>query len=150
MSNNLKIFLGISYLLILFSFLYFIFTSIEIHRLDDFVYYKELQGDLDIFISKNKMINLIYFFIFAVIWVALARFWLTYFNYFGNFIWQMARNINFSNFNFFWSIRFYTQLEIFFLEILLNQFLKKNLKNIFNCLKKMNFTIFLYTGLLEG
>ena len=74
MSNNLKIFLGISYLLILFSFLYFIFTSIEIHRLDDFVYYKELQGDLDIFISKNKMINLIYFFIFAVIWVALLGF----------------------------------------------------------------------------
>ncbi len=74
MSNNLKIFLGISYLLILFSFLYFIFTSIEIHRLDDFVYYKELQGDLDIFISKNKMINLIYFFLFAVIWVALLGF----------------------------------------------------------------------------
>ena len=74
MSNNLKIFLGISYLLILFSFLYFIFTSIEIHRLDDFVYYKELQGDLDIFISKNKIINLIYFFIFAVIWVALLGF----------------------------------------------------------------------------
>ena len=74
MSKNLKIFLGISYLLILFSFLYFIFTSIEISRLDDFVYYKELQGELDIFISKNKMINLIYFFIFAVIWVALLGF----------------------------------------------------------------------------
>ena len=74
MSNNLKIFLGISYLLVLFSFLYFIFTSIEISRLDDFVYYKELQVDLNIFISKNIVINLIYFFIFAVIWVALLGF----------------------------------------------------------------------------
>ena len=74
MRKNLKIFLGISYLLILFSFLYFIFTSIEISRLDDFVYYKELQVDLNIFISKNIMINLIYFFIFAVIWVALLGF----------------------------------------------------------------------------
>ena len=74
MGNKLKIFLGISYLLILFSFLYFIFTSIEISRLDDFVYYKELQVDLNIFISKNIMINLIYFFIFAVIWVALLGF----------------------------------------------------------------------------
>ena len=74
MSKNLKIFLGISYLLILFSFLYFIFTSIEISRLDDFVYYKELQTNLDTFISKNIIVNLIYFFIFAVIWVALLGF----------------------------------------------------------------------------
>ena len=74
MSKNLKIFLGISYLLILFSFLYLIFTGIEISRLNDFVYYKELQSDLDIFISKNIIINLIYFFVFAVIWVALLGF----------------------------------------------------------------------------
>ncbi len=74
MSKNLKIFLGISYLLILFSFLYLIFTSIEISRLNDFVYYKELQTDLDIFISKNIIINLIYFFVFAVIWTTLLGF----------------------------------------------------------------------------
>ena len=74
MGKNLKIFLGISYLLILFTFLYFIFSSIEINRLDDFSYYKELQSNLDIFISKNIFINLIYFFIFAVIWVALLGF----------------------------------------------------------------------------
>ena len=52
MSNNLKIFLGISYLLILFIFLYFIFINIQIDRLSDFSYYKELQSDLDIYISK--------------------------------------------------------------------------------------------------
>ncbi len=74
MGKNLKIFLGISYLLILFTFLYFIFSSIEINRLDDFSYYKELQSNLDIFISKNIFINLIYFFIFSVIWVALLGF----------------------------------------------------------------------------
>ena len=74
MGKNLKIFLGISYLLILFTFLYFIFSFIEINRLDDFSYYKELQSNLDIFISKNIFINLIYFFIFAVIWVALLGF----------------------------------------------------------------------------
>ena len=74
MSKNLKIFLGVSYLLLLFSFLYFIFTSIEISRLNDFVYYKELQTDLDAFISKNIVVNLIYFFIFAIIWVALLGF----------------------------------------------------------------------------
>ena len=74
MSKNLKIFLGISYILLLFSFLYFIFTGIEIGRLNDFVYYKELQTNLDAFISKNIVVNLIYFFVFSVIWVALLGF----------------------------------------------------------------------------
>ena len=74
MSKNLKIFLGFSYLIILFSFLYFIFTTIEINRLNDFTYYKELQSDLDTFISSNILINLFYFFIFAIIWVALLGF----------------------------------------------------------------------------
>ena len=74
MSKNLKIFLGISYILLLFSFLYFIFTGIEISRLNDFVYYKELQTNLDAFISKNIVVNLIYFFVFSVVWVALLGF----------------------------------------------------------------------------
>ena len=74
MGKKLKIFLGVSYLILLFLFLYFIFTVIEINRLDDFTYYKELQSDLDTFISANVLINLFYFFIFAVIWVALLGF----------------------------------------------------------------------------
>ncbi len=74
MSKNLKIFLGISYLFILFGFLYFIFTNIQINRLNDFSYYKELQIDLGNYISANILINLIYFFIFSVVWVALLGF----------------------------------------------------------------------------
>ena len=74
MSNNLKIFLGVSYLIILFSFLYFIFIAIDVTRLSDFTYYKEVQSNLSTLISTNIIINLIYFFIFAVIWVALLGF----------------------------------------------------------------------------
>ena len=74
MSKNLKVFLGISYLLILFGFLYFIFTNIEINRLNDFSYYKELQIDLGNYISANIFINLIYFFIFSIVWVVLLGF----------------------------------------------------------------------------
>ena len=74
MGKNLKIFLGVSYLILLFLFLYFIFTVIEINRLDDFSYYKELQSDLGSFISANILINILYFFIFSVIWVALLGF----------------------------------------------------------------------------
>ena len=74
MSNNLKIFLGISYLLILFIFLYLIFMSIQIDRLSDFSYYKDLQSDLDIYVSENITINIIYFSLFAIIWIALLGF----------------------------------------------------------------------------
>ena len=74
MSKNLKIFLGVSYLSILFYFLYFIFTAIEINRLNDFAYYKEIQSNLETYISKNILINVIYFFIFAIIWVTLLGF----------------------------------------------------------------------------
>ena len=74
MSKNLKIFLGISYLLVLFAFLFFIFTTIETNRLNDFSYYKEIQAELDNYISANVLINLTYFFIFSIIWVVLLGF----------------------------------------------------------------------------
>ena len=74
MSKNLKIFLGISYLILLFVFLYFIFTAIEITKLNDFSYYKDLQEDLSNHMSENIITNMVYFFIFAVIWVALLGF----------------------------------------------------------------------------
>ena len=74
MGKNLKIFLGISYLIILFAFLYFIFAEIEISRLNDFSYYKELQKELSNYVSDNVITNLIYFFIFAIIWVSLLGF----------------------------------------------------------------------------
>ena len=74
MSKNLKIFLGASYLLVLFYFLYFIFTAVEVNRLNDFTYYKELQSDLNSFISTNILTNIIYFFVFAIIWITLLGF----------------------------------------------------------------------------
>ena len=74
MGKNLKIFLGVSYLLILFFFLYFIFISIEINRLNDFAYYKEIQSNLEAYISNNILINAIYFFVFAIFWVTLLGF----------------------------------------------------------------------------
>ena len=74
MSKNFKLFLGFTYLLILAVFLYFIFINIEIYRLNDFSYYKELQTSVNRFITTNFLINISYFFIFAVAWVALLGF----------------------------------------------------------------------------
>ena len=74
MSKKLKFFLGISYLFIMFIFLYFVFSKIQISRLGDFLYYKELQTNLELFVGNNLLVNLFLFFIFAVIWVALLGF----------------------------------------------------------------------------
>ena len=74
MSKNFKLFLGFIYLLILAVFLYFIFSNIQINRLNDFLYYKELQFRFDSFVSSNLLINIIYFFIFAIIWITLLGF----------------------------------------------------------------------------
>ena len=66
MSKNLKTFLGISYLIILIAFLYFVFTSIEISKLNDFLYYKELQKDLSNFVSVSIIKNLYQLFIYHI------------------------------------------------------------------------------------
>ena len=74
MSKNFKLFLGFTYLLILAIFLYFIFSNIQINRLSEFIYFKELQISISHFISGNLLINLFYFFIFSIIWVGLLGF----------------------------------------------------------------------------
>ena len=74
MNKKLKLFLGISYLVILFIFLYCVSIKIEINRLNDFSYYKELQVNIDRFIGHKLYINLIIFFVFTIVWVALLGF----------------------------------------------------------------------------
>ena len=74
MGKKQKVFLGICYLFILFLFLYFIFSKIEISRLGDFLYYKELQTSLEIFVGKDLLVNLFLFSIFAIIWVTFLGF----------------------------------------------------------------------------
>ena len=74
MSKKLKLFLGISYLLILSIFLYFIFSKVELGRINDFSYYKEVQVNLESYISDNFYINLILFSMFCIVWIALLGF----------------------------------------------------------------------------
>jgi uncharacterized membrane protein YdjX (TVP38/TMEM64 family) len=74
MSKNFKLFLGFTYLLLLVAFLYFIFSNIQINRLNDFSYYKELQLSLDNFISDKFLINIICFFILTIVWITLLGF----------------------------------------------------------------------------
>ena len=74
MSKNLKITLGAIYLLILISFLYFLFSKFEISRINDFSYYKLIQSNIEEFIGKNLVLNLFLFFLFSSFWVILLGF----------------------------------------------------------------------------
>jgi len=74
MSKSLKLFLGIIYIIILFVFLYLIFSYVEVTRLGDFLYYKELQTGLEKTIGNNFYTNLFIFFLFCLVWISLLGF----------------------------------------------------------------------------
>ncbi len=74
MNKTIKIVLGSIYLIILISFLYFLFSKFDISRIDDFSYYKTIQENIDETIGNNLIFNLILFFIFSVIWIVLLGF----------------------------------------------------------------------------
>ena len=74
MSKKLKFFFGVSYIIILVLFLYFIFSQVEISKLNDFLYYKEIQIKLENYIGSDLFFNLVLFFIFSVIWILLLGF----------------------------------------------------------------------------
>ena len=74
MNKTIKITLGSIYLIILISFLYFLFSKFDVSRIDDFSYYKTIQENIDETIGSNLVFNLILFFIFSVIWVILLGF----------------------------------------------------------------------------
>ena len=74
MNKTIKITLGSIYLIILISFLYFLFSKFDVSRIDDFSYYKTIQENIDETIGSNLVFNLILFFIFSVIWIILLGF----------------------------------------------------------------------------
>ena len=141
MSKKLKVFLGISYLLILFAFLYFIFLKIEISRLNDFSYYKELQAGVDIFIGENLYINLLIFFTFSVIWVVLLGFGspilITAGILFGKWIGTLVAVTSLS----LGALLLYTIANFFFID-LVNKLLEKKFSSYIELFKKNEFFYF--------
>ena len=141
MSKKLKLFLGISYLLILFTFLYFIFLQIEISRLNDFSYYKELQINLDSFIGNKLYINLLIFFVFSVVWVSLLGFGsplvvisgIFFGKWIGTFISVVSISVGASI--------LYTITNFFFI-FLINKLLHKRFSKYINVFKKNEFYYF--------
>ena len=149
MSKKLKLFLGISYLLILLAFLYFIFLKIEVSRLNDFSYYKELQAGIDVFIGENLYLNLLIFFTFSVLWVLLLGFGLpiliTAGILFGKWVGTLVSIFSLA----LGALLLYTIANFFFVD-LVNRLLKEKFSNYIKIFKKNEFFYFFIFRLTGG
>ena len=149
MSKRLKLFLGISYITVLFIFLYLIFSYVEISRLNDFNYYKELQIILDETIGKNLYINLLIFFLFSLIWVSLLGFGspllLISGVLFGKWVGTLISLISIS----IGTLILYLIANYFFKDLIHN-ILKKNFIKYIHLFKKNEFNYFLAFRLAGG
>ena len=149
MTKSLKLFLGISYIIILFIFLYAIFSYVEISRLDDFLYYKELQIYLEQVVGKNLYLNLLMFFFFCLLWVSLLGFGsplllvsgILFGKWTGTFISVLSISIG--------SLMLYSIVSFFFKDFVHNILENKFLKYI-HLFKKNEFNYFLAFRLAGG
>ena len=149
MSKGLKLFLGISYIIILFVFLYVIFSYVELSRLDDFLYYKELQIFLEQMVGKNLYFNLLVFFLFSLVWVSLLGFGsplllisgILFGKWIGTFISVLSISIG--------SLVLYSLASFFFKDLVYNILEKRFLKYI-HLFRKNEFNYFLAFRLAGG
>ena len=149
MSKKLKLFLGISYLLILFTFLYFVFLQVEISRLNDFSYYKELQVNIDGLIGDKFHINILIFFVFSTMWVMLLGFGspllimsgILFGKWIGTCVSVISITIG--------ALILYSIANFFFKD-LINNLLKKKFSKYINLFKKNEFYYFFVFRLVGG
>jgi len=149
MSKSLKLFLGISYILILFFFLYLLFSYVQITRLNDFLYYKELQIDLEKTIGKNLYINLLIFFLFCLIWISLLGFGsplllisgILFGKWIGTFISVLSISIG--------ALILYSIASFFFKDLVFN-LLEKKFSKYIHLFRKNEFNYFLAFRLTGG
>jgi uncharacterized membrane protein YdjX (TVP38/TMEM64 family) len=149
MSKTLKLFFGTSYIIILSVFLYLIFSYIEITRLNDFLYYKELQINLERMIGNNLYINLLMFFLFCLVWVSLLGFGsplllvsgILFGKWIGTFISVLSISIG--------ALIVYSIASFFFKELVHN-LLEKRFSKYIHLFRKNEFNYFLAFRLAGG
>ena len=149
MNKSLKLFLGFSYILILSFFLYLIFSYVEVTRLNDFLYYKELQIDLEQTIGKNLYINLLIFFLFCLVWVSLLGFGsplllisgILFGKWIGTFISVLSISVG--------TLILYSIANFFFKDLVFN-LLEKKFSKYIHLFRKNEFNYFLAFRLTGG
>ena len=132
-----------------FFFLYLILSNVEVTRLDDFLYYKEIQMNLEKMIGGNLYLNLIIFFIFCLIWISLLGFGspllitsgVLFGKWIGTFISILSISIG--------ALMLYSIANFFFKEIVFN-LLEKKFSKYIHIFKKNEFYYFFLFRLAGG
>ena len=135
MNKNIKISLGSIYLIVLLTFLYFLFSKFDVSRIDDFSYYKIIQENIETNLGKNIIFNLFLFFIFSIIWIVLLGFGspllllsgILFGKWLGTFISTISISLG--------ALILYIIAKYFFSDLVYS-ILKKNFQNILNVFKK--------------
>tara|TARA_B100001057_G_scaffold478358_1_gene548700 strand:+ start:146 stop:769 length:624 start_codon:yes stop_codon:yes gene_type:complete len=117
--------------------------------LNDFLYYKELQVDLENIISQNFYLNLLIFFLFSLIWVSLLGFGsplliisgILFGKWIGSIISVLAISVG--------TLALYSMANFFFKDLVKN-FLDERFSKYFNLFKKNEFYYFLIFRLTGG
>ena len=126
-----------------------IFSYVEIRRLDDFLYYKEIQINLEQAVGKNLYLNLLTFFLFSLVWVSLLGFGsplliisgILFGKWIGTFISVLSISVG--------SLILYSIASFFFKDLVHNLLEKKFLKYI-NLFRKNEFNYFFIFRLTGG
>jgi len=149
MSKNFKLILAIFYIAILVFFLYVLFSNLEVNRLNDFVYYKELQRSIENFVFDNLFYNILLFSLFSIIWVSLLGFGSPLLIisgiFFGKWIGTILIAISLS----IGSLILYL-ITIFFLKDLIHQKLENKMVFLKELFKKNEFLYFLTYRFIGG
>ena len=126
-----------------------IYSYVELSRLDDFLYYKELQIFLEQMVGKNLYFNLLIFFLFSLAWVSLLGFGsplllisgILFGKWIGTFISVLSISIG--------SLVLYSLASFFFKDLVYNILEKRFLKYI-HLFRKNEFNYFLAFRLAGG
>ena len=126
-----------------------IYSYVELSRLDDFLYYKELQIFLEQMVGKNLYFNLLVFFLFSLVWVSLLGFGsplllisgILFGKWIGTFISVLSISIG--------SLVLYSLASFFFKDLVYNILEKRFLKYI-HLFRKNEFNYFLAFRLAGG
>ena len=126
-----------------------IYSYVELSRLDDFLYYKELQIFLEQMVGKNLYFNLLIFFLFSLVWVSLLGFGsplllisgILFGKWIGTFISVLSISVG--------SLVLYSLASFFFKDLVYNILEKRFLKYI-HLFRKNEFNYFLAFRLAGG
>mgnify|MGYP001272289791 CR=1 FL=1 len=149
MSKNFKLILAIFYIAILVFFLYVLFSNLEVNRLNDFVYYKELQRSIENFVFDNLLYNILLFSLFSIIWVSLLGFGSPLLIisgiFFGKWIGTIVSVISIAV----GALVLYS-IASFFFNDLVNRIFKKRFSNYISLFKKNEFYYFFIFRFVGG